>query len=121
MEQPPQEPVPQEPVPSPDDDPIGYIDYVVEDMRALVEHASPSKEALTRRLDCIKAALPVPQTFADARRTMAAALRGDEGLRIAYEANVAMLLHDNFDRADFKDPDVRDDAARQILHKVFEA
>ena len=59
--------------------------------------------------------------FAPARALMAKTLREDEGCRIGYEANVAMVLYDNFDRADFKDKDVREDAARQILHKIFES
>ena len=64
-----------------------------------------------------------PQTadnpFAAARLYMAQALADDEGLRIAYEANVAMLLHDHFNEADFTDHATRNDAARQILQLIF--
>lgn len=58
--------------------------------------------------------------FAEARALMAKELREDEGLRIGYQANVAMLLHDNFCGADFKVIETREKAAKQILKKIFE-
>lgn len=57
--------------------------------------------------------------FATARAFMAQTLADDEGLRIAYEANVAMLLHDRFNKADFTDHATRNKAAQEILHLVF--
>lgn len=42
-----------------DADPVGYIRYVLDDTRSLVENASPDAHAITRRLDCIEAVLPM--------------------------------------------------------------
>jgi len=55
--------------------------------------------------------------FAIARRWMARCLRRDEGLKIAYVANVAMLLHDRYG---ITDHDARTRAAEDILRLVFE-
>jgi len=57
--------------------------------------------------------------FSAARRTMAKALREDEGLRYGYIANVAMLLYDHYQDADWSDADVRNGAAHDILNKIF--
>jgi len=56
--------------------------------------------------------------FAEARRTMARHLKEDEGLRIGYEANVAMLLHDRYG---ITDHETRNKAAKDILRLVFES
>ena len=57
--------------------------------------------------------------FKKARDTMAKAFREDEGLMLAYRANIAMLLHDQFNRANFKDYDTRNKAAEEIIKLVF--
>lgn len=57
--------------------------------------------------------------FAAARLYMAQTLADDEGLRIGYEANIAMLLYDYFNEADFSDHATRNAAARQILQLIF--
>lgn len=57
--------------------------------------------------------------FAAARQYMAQALADDLGLREGYQANIAMLLHDRFNEADFTDHAVRNRAAREILQLVF--
>lgn len=58
--------------------------------------------------------------FADARKIMADHIFAeDEGLLQSYEANVAMLLYDFFDKANFKDPGTRDEAARMVLRLIF--
>jgi len=53
--------------------------------------------------------------FAEARKTMAKHLREDEGLRIAYESNIAMLLYDNF-KVTLKNSNV---AAKQLVDLIF--
>ena len=55
--------------------------------------------------------------FADARVVMAKYLREDEGLRIVYVANVAMLLHDRYGITDYEK---RNAAAEAILNLIFE-
>jgi len=55
--------------------------------------------------------------FPKARRTMAKALHDDEGLRLGYVANVAMLLHDRYGITDHK---TRNEAAEAILALIFE-
>ena len=55
--------------------------------------------------------------FQKARRTMAKKLRDDEGLRLAYVANVAMLLHDRYGITDYEP---RNKAANDILTLIFE-
>lgn len=49
---------------------------------------------------------------------MAKHLREDKGLRLSYEANVAMLLHD---RHGIKGEKQRNLAARDILRLIFES
>lgn len=56
--------------------------------------------------------------FAEARKLMAKHLREDEGLRITYEANVAMLLHDRYHSGIARHN--RDNAAKDILKLIFE-
>ncbi len=55
--------------------------------------------------------------FIRARKRMAHALRSDEGLRIGFVANVAMLLHDRYG---ITEPETRDRAANEILNLIFE-
>lgn len=62
---------------------------------------------------------PPDNTFAKARRVMREALQTDEGLMLAYMANVAMCLHDRCQGVDFRDPVVREKAANEILALVF--
>lgn len=49
---------------------------------------------------------------------MAKHLREDEGLMIGYQANVAMLLHDRYG---ITDHETRNQAAKDILHLIFES
>lgn len=42
-------------------------------------------------------------------------------MNLAYSANVAMLLSDHYDGADFSDPEIRERAAQDILWKIFRA
>lgn len=56
--------------------------------------------------------------FAEARRTMAKHLRDDKGLRLGYEANIAMLLHDRYGVTEHKK---RNAAAQDILRLIFES
>ena len=51
-----------------------------------------------------------------ARETMCKALEQDEGLKIAYVSNVAMLLHDRYGITDY---DQRTQAAEDILKLIF--
>ena len=53
--------------------------------------------------------IPIAPPFADCRRFMANTLKCDEGLRLGYEANVAMLLHDRYGITDYE---TRNQAAR---------
>ena len=57
--------------------------------------------------------------FASARKLMARELK-DENLRIGYVANIAMLLYDRYQGADWVDQDIRESAAEDILKKIFE-
>ena len=59
-------------------------------------------------------------SFVHARATMAKTLKEDPDLYIGYQANVAMLLHDRYDGADFKVPETRDAAAKDLLKLIFE-
>ena len=54
--------------------------------------------------------------FADARQIMANELMNDEGLYIAYRANVAMLLHDHHGITSVLE---RNKAADDILSLIF--
>jgi len=57
--------------------------------------------------------------FMAARRTMANAFEGDADLRHTYVANVAMLLFDRFNRADFGEREAREAAAIAVLDLIF--
>jgi len=63
------------------------------------------------------------KVFADARKIMRETLRRDGGLYLGYQANIAMLLHDeqqgNGEPIDFRDKDNRDTIARKILDLIF--
>ena len=54
--------------------------------------------------------------FAKARKIMSATLKKDEGLRIGYESNIAMLL---YDRYGIKDYELRNQAARDLIQLIF--
>ena len=54
--------------------------------------------------------------IAKARKTMRDALEKDEGLKISYVSNIAMLLHDRHGITDY---DKRNQAAEDILKLVF--
>lgn len=54
--------------------------------------------------------------FKDARSTMKRSFDSDDGLKIAYISNIAMLLHDKYDIKDF---DLRNQAAEDILELIF--
>lgn len=54
--------------------------------------------------------------IAEARKTIRDALKKDEGLKIAYVSNVAMLLHDRYGITDY---DTRNKAAEDILDLIF--
>lgn len=69
-------------------------------------------------LDNFTGSIPTAPPFKDCRRYMANTLKCDKGLRLSYEANVAMLLHD---RHGITDHDKRNAAAKDILHLVFES
>jgi len=58
-------------------------------------------------------------TFGDIRKAMGKEIFEDEDLLTGYVANVAMCLHDQFNRADFKDQGTRNEAARSILNLIF--
>lgn len=58
-------------------------------------------------------------TIPEARKRMRDSFTEDPGFLEAYVANVAMLLHDQFQKADFTDKDVREAAGRKILKLIF--
>ncbi len=60
--------------------------------------------------------LGVSDNLKNAREMMSYHLKHDEGLRIAYVANVAMLLHDRYG---IKDYEQRNRAANEILDLIF--
>ena len=55
--------------------------------------------------------------FSDARKIMAKHLDGDDGLYIAYHANVAMVLHD---KSGIRSERRRNQIADEILRLIFE-
>ena len=62
--------------------------------------------------------------FAKARKLMGETLLKDETLYIAYQSNIAMLLHDEQDRnnntpIDYKDYDNRNEIAKKIISLIF--
>ena len=54
-----------------------------------------------------------------ARTIIHDALMDDDDLAGGYIANIAMLLHDHYNEADFTDKDVRESAAIDILDLLF--
>ena len=54
--------------------------------------------------------------IAEARKTIRDALEEDEGFRIGYVSNIAMLLHDRYGITDYK---TRNKAAEDILKLIF--
>ena len=56
-------------------------------------------------------------SFSDARIVFGWHLRHDDGLRLTYEANIAMLLHDRFGITNFE---ARNKAAHAILNLMFD-
>lgn len=62
-----------------------------------------------------------PILFDEARLQMGAAIFEDPELYQAYASNIAMLLHDHFDGADFKDHGVRNEAAAMLLSLLFKS
>lgn len=54
-----------------------------------------------------------------ARRTMREAFIQDPGFELAYVANIAMLLYDHYNKADFKDYNTRNQAAKDLLKLIF--
>jgi hypothetical protein len=54
--------------------------------------------------------------IAKARKTIKDALEKDEGLKLAYVSNVAMLLHDRYGITDYE---TRNKAAEDILDLIF--
>lgn len=55
-------------------------------------------------------------TFAEARETMANSIKEDAGIRIAYLANIAMLLSDKYGIEDYYQ---RNEAAKDIINLIF--
>jgi hypothetical protein len=54
--------------------------------------------------------------FTEARETMRDELRYDEGLRIGYISNIAMLLHDKYGITGYEE---RNAGAEDILNLIF--
>jgi hypothetical protein len=54
--------------------------------------------------------------IAEARRTMRDALEKDDGFKIGYIANIAMLLHDKYGIIQHQE---RNEAAEDILKLIF--
>ena len=60
----------------------------------------------------------VQNPIATARETMKDAFERDPGFKLAYVANIAMLLHDRHG-GDFKDYVIRNDTAEALLKLIF--
>ena len=58
--------------------------------------------------------------IAEARKTMRDALK-DEDLSLAYVSNIAMLLYDRYNEANFSNTDTRNQAAEEILMLIFDS
>lgn len=63
--------------------------------------------------------LVFPLSFPMLRKQLGDAILDDPDAEIGYRSNVAMLLHDHFNKADFTDPGVRNEAASMILNLIF--
>jgi len=57
------------------------------------------------------------EQIAKARKLIADHLNADEGFRLGYEANIAMLLYDQYG---IKDEKKRNQAAKDLLKLIFE-
>ncbi len=57
--------------------------------------------------------------FVAARKLVGDQILDNEDTALGYEANVAMLLSDHYNRANFKDPKTRNEAAKDILKLIF--
>lgn len=60
-----------------------------------------------------------PPTYKQLREQLGNEILNDPGMEVAYRSNVAMLLHDRFNKADFTDHDTRNEAASMILNLIF--
>ena len=56
-----------------------------------------------------------------ARKVMSDAFREDPDFEYGYVANIAMLLCDRYNKANFRNDDKRDKAARDILKLIFDS
>lgn len=65
--------------------------------------------------------LVFPLPFPERRKQLGDDILNDPGMEVSYRANVAMLLHDHFNKADFSDHDTRNEAASMILNLIFRA
>lgn len=81
--------------------------------------ADPTYPTRSEHFFKLRECLAGDSDFVRARNVMREALETDEALWQAYEANVAMLLHDGFNKADFTTPLVRNGAAGAILMLIF--
>ena len=86
--------------------------------KLIVENERLSQTAVPpSQCEPVKQGIRYPNLFAAARKTMAYALATDPGLFESYEANVAMLLSDRYG---FRVPQIRNQAAKDILKLIFE-
>jgi hypothetical protein len=60
------------------------------------------------------------KNITDARTILRDAFIMDVNFHMTYIANIAMLLHDRYDGADFKNIKTRDQAANDILHLILD-
>ncbi len=60
------------------------------------------------------------QKMQEARKIFSEAFQKDPGFRYTYVANIAMLLCDRYNGKDFRDREVRSQAASDILDLMFE-
>ena len=54
-----------------------------------------------------------------ARKTMSDAFKKDKDFEYAYIANIAMLLFDRYNKAQFRNVEKRESAAKDILNLIF--
>ena len=66
--------------------------------------------------NCVSQKGNIMTTFHQARKLMAGELKKDEGLFVAYQANIAMLLHDHYGITDYE---TRNKAGADIIEKIF--
>ena len=60
-----------------------------------------------------------PPSFSQKRKALGDAILDDPDAEVGYRSNVAILLYDRFNKADFSDPGVRNEAASMILNLIF--